>query len=92
MKSLAYLQIVSLLLFTFSCKAQQKPVTGNINKEEFPGEMVEFVPYKMNPVFKGTGTNTWDKQIRERGILYLKTAFIKCGIQGTMEMIPLPNI
>ena len=33
----------------------------------FPKELVHFVPYKNNPVFTGTGTSTWDNQIRERG-------------------------
>jgi hypothetical protein len=34
---------------------------------EFPDELVHFVPYKSNPVFAGTGSATWDNQIRERG-------------------------
>lgn len=68
---LKHLQILSLLLFLFGCKNHQKTKTENVNKEEFPGAVVEFVPYESNPVFKGTGINTWDKQIRERGyILY----------------------
>lgn len=36
-------------------------------KEEFPQQLVHFMPYKNNPVFKGTGADTWDNQIRERG-------------------------
>ena len=70
----------------------QKSAIGNINKTEFPNAMVEFVSYKNNPIFSGTGTNTWDKQIRERGYIFLKKAFIKCGTQGTMEMTLLLNI
>lgn len=31
--------------------------------------MVDFVPYPDNPVFKGTGTDTWDEAIRERGFI-----------------------
>jgi hypothetical protein len=50
MKIRTYLQI-SLLLFAFSCNNQQKPSTKNLNKEEFANEMVDFVPYKANPVF-----------------------------------------
>jgi sucrose-6-phosphate hydrolase SacC (GH32 family) len=37
--------------------------------EEFPNEMVEFVPYRNNPVFAGTGEDTWDRKIRERGYI-----------------------
>ncbi len=39
----------------------------NIDNVIFPPEIVDFIPYKNNPVFRGTGTDTWDKQIRERG-------------------------
>jgi predicted GH43/DUF377 family glycosyl hydrolase len=35
----------------------------------FPSEMVDFAPSGNNPVFKGTGTNTWDSLIRERGFI-----------------------
>ena len=31
--------------------------------------MVDFVPYEGNPVFAGTGTDTWDRVIRERGFI-----------------------
>ncbi|MCK8493735.1 glycosylase [Spirosoma sp. RP8] len=36
---------------------------------DFPPELVSFTPYKGNPVFSGTGTNTWDQKIRERGYI-----------------------
>lgn len=36
---------------------------------EFPAELVNFTPYSANPVFAGTGTNTWDNHIRERGYI-----------------------
>ncbi len=35
----------------------------------FPGELVHFVPYEHNPVFRGTATDTWDRNIRERGCI-----------------------
>jgi predicted GH43/DUF377 family glycosyl hydrolase len=35
----------------------------------FPSEIVDFVSHKDNPVFKGTGSNTWDENIRERGYI-----------------------
>ena len=43
-----------------------------VNKSDtslFPSEMVNFISYKGNPVFSGTGTNTWDEEIRERGYI-----------------------
>jgi hypothetical protein len=48
----------------------------NINKEEFPAEMVEFVSYQNNPVFKGTGKDTWDQHIRERGLYYIRRQYL----------------
>ena len=40
-----------------------------IDVAEFPAELVNFIPYKRNPVFCGTGKDTWDKNIRERGYI-----------------------
>jgi predicted GH43/DUF377 family glycosyl hydrolase len=45
---------------------------SGIKKEPaaFPAEIVSFIPYKNNPLFKGTGdTATWDEKIRERGFI-----------------------
>lgn len=35
--------------------------------EQFPAELTSFSPYEGNPVFAGTGKDTWDRKIRERG-------------------------
>ena len=35
----------------------------------FPPEVVQFTPYRANPVFAGTGADTWDEAIRERGYI-----------------------
>lgn len=35
--------------------------------DDFPPELVRFVPYEGNPVFTGAGPGHWDEQIRERG-------------------------
>jgi beta-1,2-mannobiose phosphorylase / 1,2-beta-oligomannan phosphorylase len=40
-----------------------------IRTSEFPDELVHFTAYPGNPVFAGTGTKTWDCQIRERGFI-----------------------
>jgi predicted GH43/DUF377 family glycosyl hydrolase len=82
MKSHTRLPILLLSLFSFSCTSQQKLATKNVSQEEFPGEMVEFVPYEMNPVFKGTGSDTWDRQIRERGYILLEKGLYKMWYTG----------
>lgn len=35
----------------------------------FPPELVDWVPYEGNPLFAGTGRDTWDREIRERGFV-----------------------
>lgn len=35
--------------------------------QDFPRELTEWVPLQDAPVFRGTGEDTWDKKIRERG-------------------------
>ncbi len=42
---------------------------ASANDDVFPAELVSFVPYGANPVFAGTGRNTWDRKIRERGYI-----------------------
>ena len=55
-------------------KAQNPPSDAKIEAKdttyiEFPPELVDFVPYEGNPVFAGTGKDTWDRRIRERGYI-----------------------
>lgn len=40
-----------------------------IASDLFPPELVEFVEHEGNPIFSGTGRNTWDHKIRERGYI-----------------------
>jgi len=42
----------------------QHPARGD---DLFPPELVDFVPFKGNPVFSGSAGDTWDRKIRERG-------------------------
>lgn len=37
--------------------------------DEFPAELVDFVPLLDSPVFTGTGTDTWDHSLRERSFI-----------------------
>lgn len=48
-----------------------EPVVLLSDSTSYPMEILDFTADKRNPVFKGTGTDTWDEKIRERGyILY----------------------
>jgi len=35
----------------------------------FPPELVDWVPWGTEPLFAGTGADTWDREIRERGFI-----------------------
>ena len=63
-------QIILILLYcviAFECGT----ISNSNSKSaiEFPKQLVSFVPYSSNPIFTGTGEDTWDKQIRERGYI-----------------------
>jgi hypothetical protein len=58
---------LSLLLTVCTIQCGSSNKATNSTKDEFPEELVHFVPYKNNPVFTGTAGATWDNQIRERG-------------------------
>jgi hypothetical protein len=47
----------------------EDPVASSAPDSGFPRELVDFQPYEGNPVFAGTGTETWDHSIRERGFI-----------------------
>lgn len=57
-----------LLLFLLA-PSFASPAGGAERSKEFPSELVEFVAYQDNPVFAGTGKDTWDRKIRERGYI-----------------------
>ena len=64
--------IVALLLgflILQSCKQKQNSAHKSGISEQFAKELVEFVPNKNNPLFRGTKADTWDKHIRERGFI-----------------------
>ncbi len=60
--------LLATVMFASSCNP-----SGNRRQQEtpeqFPRELVSFKAYEKNPVFTGTGENTWDSKIRERGFV-----------------------
>lgn len=61
----AFTLITALLLapLVTLCSAESAKTTGT----EFPPKLVEFGPASEKPLLAGTGTNTWDRMVRERG-------------------------
>ncbi|MHB8972027.1 MAG: glycoside hydrolase family protein [Pirellulaceae bacterium] len=60
--------MVSLVWLGTPVVGQERDIP-NASDDEFPRELVNFKPYEGNPVFSGTGTDTWDRAIRERGYI-----------------------
>ena len=74
--------ILFLILSSLGYRSHKEPSDEKISQEEFPGHMVNFVPYKANPVFTGTNADTWDKEIRERGYILFEDGLYKMWYTG----------
>ena len=48
----------------------------------FPPEITQFIAYEHNPVFAGTGKDTWDKMIRERGYILFENGLYRLWYTG----------
>ena len=59
----------SLLLFAYFVVAAGPSADAG---DEFPRALVDWVPIPGNPVFQGTGGDTWDRKIRERGYILVE--------------------
>ena len=64
------LPLLFILLFLMACKnsSSLKNEAGT-DSTLFPSELVNFIPYKNNPVFSGADSSAWDEEIRERGYI-----------------------
>ncbi len=82
MKKITQLFVLSVLITITACHTSKKTSSENNTGEEFPSEMVAFTPYDGNPVFSGTGTDTWDKKIRERGYILYEDGLYKMWYSG----------
>lgn len=63
---------VLILCLSFSgCvkKTTSEAVVPQADSVSYPSEILDFTADKRNPLFKGTGTDTWDEKIRERGYI-----------------------
>ncbi len=70
MKStVGYVLICLSLLWRCDSKTSSAPVSTNTDSTGYPLEILAFTTDERNPVFKGTGINTWDEKIRERGYI-----------------------
>jgi hypothetical protein len=61
--------VASLLLAGVAFSAAPLPQTARSSSSAFPPELTDWAPYGGNPVFAGTGAETWDREVRERGFI-----------------------
>lgn len=66
---LKYLLCFCLLLSAAACNKPSTARTEEPGQEILPRELMSWKPYANNPVFSGTGKDTWDERIRERGYI-----------------------
>ncbi len=85
MRILSRIIVLILVLTSIGCKTKQKPSGQDESGVKFAASMVKFTPHKDNPVFQGTGTNTWDKHIRERGFILVDEGIYKMWYTGYKE-------
>ena len=82
MNRLSFVLTFLIFLVLPACRQKQILDTKSVNSVDFPKEMVDFVPYKHNPIFSGTNTEIWDKHIRERGFILLEGGIYKMWYTG----------
>jgi hypothetical protein len=61
--------ILFFLLLGIACNNLSPGKKESPTPSLFPTEIVDFIPYKANPVFSGKDSNSWDEEIRERGYI-----------------------
>ena len=85
MKRFTSTLILVLILTSIGCRTKQKPSGHGEDGVKFARSMVVFTPFNANPVFQGTGTDTWDKRIRERGFILAEDGIYKMWYTGYTE-------
>lgn len=77
-KTNLYLIFLLLLGYHVQVNCQDKART-NLS---FPDALIHFVSYAQNPVFAGTGADTWDRKIRERGYILFENGVYRMWYTG----------
>jgi sucrose-6-phosphate hydrolase SacC (GH32 family) len=71
-----------LIIVALACQSNKKGTQEKTGQEEFPAEMVSFQAFENNPIFSGTKSDTWDRQIRERGFIMFDEGIYKMWYTG----------
>ncbi len=57
-------------------------LTAPVRGDDFPKELVRWKSIAENPVFAGTGKDTWDRKIRERGYILVENGVYRLWYTG----------
>jgi len=87
MKIYTPLFVLLVLLIGSSCKNKKTEPVEAKAVEDFPSAMVKFSPIPENPVFEGTGEQTWDSSLRERGYILFDDGTYKMWYTGYNDSI-----
>ena len=82
MKLTRILLILGVLISTTACSNRSSSGSDSSPEIQFLEEMVRFNPYPSNPIFSGTGGDTWDRLIRERGFILFDEGIYKLWYSG----------
>jgi len=78
----SFYKLILILLLGLGCSSKKHHAEKANSNDDFPLAMVQFIAYPENPVFEGTGKETWDKQIRERGYILFEDGMYKMWYTG----------
>ena len=84
MNQIRVLFLLFISVSLFSCHRGR-----TLESASFPQELVHFTPLSEAPVFSGTGQDTWDKQIRERGFILQEAGKYHLWYTGYSPASPL---
>lgn len=82
MNLLSVIRVFICTLCIYSCHRNKPQWEYHVSDPEFPAAMVKFSTHPSNPVFEGTGIETWDKQLRERGYILYEEGLYKMWYTG----------
>jgi len=87
MKHVSPFVALLLVVSAISCNTKSTTSEKTNTDEDFPATMVQFSPNASSPIFQGTGADTWDKQIRERGYILYEDGLYRMWYSGYNEGI-----
>lgn len=79
---------ILIIFLAAGCKQKKSVAEDNGDQTDstlFPSEIVDFVAYEKNPVLAGSGTDTWDSLIRERGYILREDGIYHMWYTGYRE-------